>query len=82
MIAHRLSTVREVDQILVLEKGQVQEQGTRRQLLEKGGLYAKMWKDYQQAAAWKVGNPAANRPQIQAADTGRPAAGSGKETEK
>ena len=82
MIAHRLSTVRDVDQILVLEKGQVQEQGTHRQLLEQGGLYAKMWKDYQQAAAWKVGNPAVTPHRMQAADTGRAAAGSGKEAEK
>ena len=82
MIAHRLSTVRDVDQILVLEKGQVQEQGTHRQLLDQGGLYAKMWKDYQQAAAWKVGNPAVTPHRMQAADTGRAAAGSGKEAEK
>ena len=82
MIAHRLSTVRDVDQILVLEKGQVQEQGTHRQLLEQGRLYAKMWKDYQQAAAWKVGNPAVTPHRMQAADTGRAAAGSGKEAEK
>ena len=75
MIAHRLSTVRDVDQILVLEKGQVQEQGTHRQLLEQGRLYAKMWKDYQQAAAWKVGNPAVTPHRMQAADTGRAAAG-------
>ena len=82
MIAHRLSTVRDVDQILVLEKGQVLEQGTHRQLLEQGRLYAKMWKDYQQAAAWKVGNPAVTPHRMQAADTGRAAAGSGKEAEK
>ena len=55
MIAHRLSTVQNVDQILVIEKGVVKEQGSHKALLAKGGLYAEMWKDYQKAAAWKVG---------------------------
>lgn len=55
MIAHRLSTVQNVDQILVIEKGVVKEQGSHKELLAKGGLYAEMWKDYQKAAAWKVG---------------------------
>ena len=58
MIAHRLSTVRNADQILVLDKGVLREQGSHRELLEKNGLYAEMWKDYQQAAAWKVGRAA------------------------
>ena len=55
MIAHRLTTVRNADSILVLEKGKLKEQGSHEELLEKGGLYAEMWKDYQQAAQWKVG---------------------------
>ena len=55
MIAHRLTTVRNADSILVLEKGKLKEQGNHEELLEKGGLYAEMWKDYQQAARWKVG---------------------------
>ena len=41
--------------ILVLEKGKLKEQGSHEELLEKDGLYAEMWKDYQQAARWKVG---------------------------
>ncbi len=60
----------------------MQEQGTHRQLLEQGRLYAKMWKDYQQAAAWKVGNPAVTPHRMQAADTGRAAAGWGKRRQK
>jgi ATP-binding cassette, subfamily B, heavy metal transporter len=43
IIAHRLSTVVDADQILVLEAGRVAEQGTHAQLLRKGGLYADMW---------------------------------------
>ena len=59
MIAHRLSTVKDVDSILVIEKGAVRERGTHDQLAAQGGLYAKMWRDYLQAAAWKVGKEAA-----------------------
>lgn len=58
MIAHRLSTIQNADQILVLEKGVVKEQGSHRELLAQSGLYAEMWQDYQQAAAWKVGREA------------------------
>jgi ATP-binding cassette subfamily B protein len=43
IIAHRLSTVVDADQILVLEGGRVVEQGRHHQLLARGGDYAKMW---------------------------------------
>ena len=55
MIAHRLSSVVGADRILVLDKGRVAEEGTHKELLEKGGLYARMWTDYQQAVQWKIG---------------------------
>lgn len=55
MIAHRLSTVQRADRILVLESGVVAESGTHRELLERKGVYAAMWKDYQTSAQWKVG---------------------------
>ena len=42
VVAHRLSTIREVDKILVLHKGALVEQGTHNDLLERGGLYAKL----------------------------------------
>ncbi len=42
IIAHRLSSVRHADQILVLDEGQIAEQGTHEQLLEAGGIYADM----------------------------------------
>ena len=43
VIAHRLSTVVDADQIVVLEAGRVAERGTHFDLLRKGGLYAEMW---------------------------------------
>ena len=55
MIAHRLSTIRNADRIYVLDNGQVEEQGKYDELLEKGGLYADMWAEYQKAVNWKVG---------------------------
>ncbi|KAH6639666.1 hypothetical protein C7974DRAFT_432165 [Boeremia exigua] len=44
IIAHRLSTITHADQILVLNKGKVQERGTHEELLERNGHYAAMWK--------------------------------------
>ena len=55
MIAHRLSTVRNADRIYVLQDGHVEEQGKHNDLLEKNGLYADMWAEYQTAVNWKVG---------------------------
>ena len=43
-IAHRLSTLKEMDRILVMEKGEIVEQGTHDALLRKKGLYAKLYK--------------------------------------
>ncbi|KOO10506.1 ABC transporter permease, partial [Vibrio xuii] len=43
MIAHRLSTVRDADQILVLDDGHIVERGTHQQLLNHEGLYAQLW---------------------------------------
>jgi len=43
VIAHRLSTVVDADQIVVLDQGRVAERGTHAQLLRKNGLYADMW---------------------------------------
>ena len=44
LIAHRLSTIRHSDQICVLEKGRIVEQGSHDDLLAKGGIYASLWK--------------------------------------
>ncbi len=54
MIAHRLSTVVGADKIVVLDQGHVVEQGAHAELVSAGGLYARMWADYQTAAQWKI----------------------------
>ncbi len=59
MIAHRLSTVQDADNIIVLSDGKIAEQGNHRDLLQKNGVYAAMWADYQRSAQWKVGKEAA-----------------------
>ncbi len=43
MIAHRLSTVRECDRIITIEKGEITETGTHEELLKRGGRYAYLW---------------------------------------
>lgn len=43
LVAHRLSTARVADRIVVLDKGRIVEEGTHKELLEKGGLYAKLY---------------------------------------
>ena len=54
MIAHRLSTVTNVDQIFVIQDGQVAECGNSRELLAKDGIFSRMWKNYQTSVQWKV----------------------------
>ena len=54
MIAHRLSTVADVDMIYVISDGKIAESGTSQQLLKQEDLYAKMWKNYQESVQWKV----------------------------
>ena len=49
VIAHRLSTVVDADQIIVLEAGQIVERGTHARLLEDGGIYANMWQRQREA---------------------------------
>ncbi|CAM5508818.1 hypothetical protein SANTM175S_06024 [Streptomyces antimycoticus] len=44
LISHRLSTVRQADRIVLLEAGQVTEQGTHRELLDDGGEYARLFR--------------------------------------
>jgi len=54
MIAHRLSTVVGADRIIVLDSGHLVEEGTHKELVEAGGLYSRMWADYNQAVTWRI----------------------------
>ncbi|MDD2439491.1 MAG: ABC transporter ATP-binding protein [Methanosarcinaceae archaeon] len=58
MIAHRLTSVVDVDSILVLDKGKIAEQGSHAELINKQGLYAKMWNEYQKSVQWTIGKEA------------------------
>lgn len=54
VIAHRLKTVVGADTILVLDQGQIVEQGTHKQLLTQNGLYAKLWNLQTSTVGWKI----------------------------
>lgn len=54
MIAHRLITVKNVDCIYVIKDGQIIESGKHDELINKDGMFAKMWKDYAVSTEWKV----------------------------
>lgn len=56
MIAHRLTSIKSVDEILVLEHGKIVERGNSKQLLEKNGLYHKLLALYNSANDWRVAN--------------------------
>lgn len=55
MIAHRLTTVQNADNIYVLKDGKVAESGTHAQLMEQNGIYHNMYDEYRTSIAWKVG---------------------------
>ncbi len=54
MIAHRLTSVQDADDILVINEGQIAEQGNHSELLNKKGIYTKMWNEYQQSVKWTI----------------------------
>ena len=58
LIAHRLTTVTHADRICVVQDGRIVESGTSRELLEKGGIFRRMWDNYQTSAQWKVAKEA------------------------
>ena len=60
MIAHRLSSITDADNILVIDKGKIAEQGTHANLLGKQGIYYHMWNEYQQSVRWTIGKEVSN----------------------
>lgn len=54
MIAHRLKTVRNADQIVVIDKGRIAEQGKHEELIAKGGIYARFIDSRKEAVSWKL----------------------------
>ena len=60
MIAHSLSSITDADNILVIDKGKIAEQGTHANLLGKQGIYYHMWNEYQQSVRWTIGKEVSN----------------------
>lgn len=56
MIAHRLSSVKNVDKIYVVENGRIVEEGNHHTLIDSGGIYSRMWDEFNQSIQWKVKN--------------------------
>lgn len=54
MIAHRLKTVRNADQIIVIDKGKIAEQGKHEELVKLGGIYARFIDSRNKAVSWKL----------------------------
>ena len=60
MIAQRLSSITDADNILVIDKRKIAEQGTHANLLGKQGIYYHMWNEYQQSVRWTIGKEVSN----------------------
>jgi ATP-binding cassette subfamily B protein len=60
IIAHRLATIKNVDQILVIEDGKIAEYGQHKQLLASDGLYSRMWSLSNDAKEWAIRKEAVN----------------------
>ena len=61
MIAHRLSSITDADCIYVLQDGEIAESGTHSKLIEKNGIFTNMWKNYSEAAAWRLSSEVARK---------------------
>jgi ATP-binding cassette subfamily B protein len=56
IIAHKLSTIKQADQILVLKQGEIVQQGTHDELIKTAGIYSDYWGRRQTAKGWKIAN--------------------------
>lgn len=54
IIAHRMTTVKDADKIVVLDKGKIVECGNHTELMSKKGIYKKMWDEYQSTIIWNI----------------------------
>ena len=54
VIVHKFNSIQNADQILVLDRGEITQQGRHDELVDKDGLYRKLWKAQQQAGSWKM----------------------------
>ena len=54
IVAHRLQSIMNADQIVVLDDGNVRETGTHTELLEKDGMYAHLWQEQSRAGNWSI----------------------------
>ena len=54
VIAHRLKTIKDADQIIVLDNGMIKEQGTHDELVRKKGLYSHLWEIQESISGWKL----------------------------
>ncbi|MBN3132512.1 ABC transporter ATP-binding protein [Pectobacterium brasiliense] len=60
MVAHRLSTIRDADQIVVFDRGRLSESGRHDVLLAAQGRYSELWRHYEQAQNWALGSAPSN----------------------
>ncbi len=56
VIAHRLATIKDADQIVVFDQGKVAEKGRHNELVDLNGVYARLWRNYEEAQGWSLGN--------------------------
>jgi len=53
VIAHRLNTITRADRIIVLDQGTVAQEGQHEELMDRGGLYRRLWDEQQRIKGWK-----------------------------
>ncbi|WP_448852818.1 ABC transporter ATP-binding protein [Corynebacterium sp. 335C] len=58
VVAHRLGTIMDADEIVVLDDGAVDDRGTHAELLARDGLYARLWRTFERASRWSIGGDA------------------------